>query len=788
MKTHFLRSFLRGIVKRPLIYSINFVGLILSMSVVIILAVCCLGEIKANRFNENINNIYMICSEGFDKKLGTYTPAILKEHIEEKIPEVEKIVRIRDPWTETTLQVGQNPSVTSSLIFADPDFADVFSYQNISGNLKEALKTPMSIVLTKNESLKLFGNTSPIGETVKVDNEHILTVKAIIDEPRGKSSLQFKAVVPMISIGTVSPNGDELTTWRMSNFTSFVLLNRASVPDNIGKKIARLYPENNFSPKISLQPFSSFYFSDIDISRRNFLKTGNKSTTTILGFVAVIILLMGIVNYLNLSFSMTIERLKSTGILKVIGAKRGHIIRNIIKESALFFFVSIVIAYITAWFLIPFLVNKTGVEIHPGIIFNPVFLLLSVLLTLVIAVVSVIVPAIRLSSIKPVDSLKKSLSGTGGNNHTRRVLVIAQFTVAIALISFTWAIQKQVKYGFTQLGYNKENIYTIQLTPQLKKDVLKEQLVKVAGIKDISYTTYLPGKATIGRCFGMTIMYKGQKKENISAHIIRCDSNFPGLLGLKIIKGRSFSPDLVTDKDKVIINKAFADEYGLDEPLGVKVPASRSDDMEIIGLVENFHFQSVHQPISPVIIRYNDYARYCYVKIASSDFNSLHRTVKGINEVTMALSSGFPVNSEFLDTSVAKMYKAEVQFRKIFFLFSGVAILICCLGILGLSVFASERRVKEIGIRKVNGARVSEILTMLNRDFVKWVVIAFVIATPIAWYAMHKWLENFAYKTGLSWWIFVLAGVLALGIALLTVSWQSWKAAVKNPVESLRYE
>ncbi len=788
MKTHFLRSFLRGIVKRPLIYSINFVGLILSMSVVIILAVCCLGEIKANRFNENINNIYMICSEGFDKKLGTYTPAILKEHIEEKIPEVEKIVRIRDPWTETTLQVGQNPSVTSSLIFADPDFADVFSYQNISGNLKEALKTPMSIVLTKNESLKLFGNTSPIGETVKVDNEHILTVKAIIDEPRGKSSLQFKAVVPMISIGTVSPNGDELTTWRMSNFTSFVLLNRASVPDNIGKKIARLYPENNFSPKISLQPFSSFYFSDIDISRRNFLKTGNKSTTTILGFVAVIILLMGIVNYLNLSFSMTIERLKSTGILKVIGAKRGHIIRNIIKESALFFFVSIVIAYITAWFLIPFLVNKTGVEIHPGIIFNPVFLLLSVLLTLVIAVVSVIVPAIRLSSIKPVDSLKKSLSGTGGNNHTRRVLVIAQFTVAIALISFTWAIQKQVKYGFTQLGYNKENIYTIQLTPQLKKDVLKEQLVKVAGIKDISYTTYLPGKATIERCFGMTIMYKGQKKENISAHIIRCDSNFPGLLGLKIIKGRSFSPDLVTDKDKVIINKAFADEYGLDEPLGVKVPASRSDDMEIIGLVENFHFQSVHQPISPVIIRYNDYARYCYVKIASSDFNSLHRTVKGINEVTMALSSGFPVNSEFLDTSVAKMYKAEVQFRKIFFLFSGVAILICCLGILGLSVFASERRVKEIGIRKVNGARVSEILTMLNRDFVKWVVIAFVIATPIAWYAMHKWLENFAYKTGLSWWIFVLAGVIALGIALLTVSWQSWKAAVKNPVESLRYE
>jgi putative ABC transport system permease protein len=245
---------------------------------------------------------------------------------------------------------------------------------------------------------------------------------------------------------------------------------------------------------------------------------------------------------------------------------------------------------------------------------------------------------------------------------------------------------------------------------------------------------------------------------------------------------------LSTDKDKILVNREFVKEYGLLEPLGVKLPNFGTGDGEIIGVVEDFHFQSIQKPIAPVIIRIDDYARHCYVKIASPDFNSLHNSVTQIKDAVNKLSSGYHVNFGFMDASVADMYKSEIQFRKIFFLFSTIAIFICCLGIFGLSIFASQQRIKEIGIRKINGAKVSEILTMLNKDFVKWVAIAFVIATPIAYYAMHKWLENFAYKTELSWWIFALAGLLALGIALLTVSWQSWKAATRNPVEALRYE
>ncbi|MCG6189784.1 ABC transporter permease [Maribellus maritimus] len=788
MKSHFLKFIQRGVAKKPFIYSINFVGLTLSMTVVFVLATYYLGETGANKFNKNIDNTYVICSEGFQGELHTYTPAILKEHIENEIPEVEKVVRIRSPFGETTFQVGENPPITSKLILADSTFTDVFSYQCIAGDFKTALRTPMSIVLTNKEALKLFGQLSPIGETVKMDNKHNLTVRAVINEAQEKSSLSFNAIIPMISLPQVSPNGDEFTSWGMSNFTSFVLINKTASPDQIGEKIAQLYPENNYKTTISLKAFSSFYFSDVDVGRQNYLKTGNKTSTTILAVVATIILLMGIINYLNLSFSLAVERLKNVGILKISGAEKKHILKNIIGESALFFLFSVVFAYMISLITIPVLSNKIGVAINSDIILNPEFMLISISAALIISTFSVIVPAIKLSSINPIDSVKRNITGKGKTNRTRTILVITQFSVAIILIAFTWAVQKQVKYGSKQLGFNKENIYTIQLTPQLKKDILKEKIVQIPGVKEVSYTNFLPGRESIEQWYGMTITYKGEKKENISSHIIRCDNNFPGLLGLNPIKGRLFSSDMLTDKNKIIVNKAFVDEYGFDEPLGVKIPAFNSEEMEIIGVVDNFHFQSVHKAISPVIIRVNDYAKFCYVKIASSDFNSLHGAVTQINKAATSISTGYPVDFEFLDESVAQMYSSEVQFRKIFFFFSVIAIFICCLGILGLSIFASQQKVKEIGIRKVNGAKVSEILAMLNKDFVKWVLIAFVIATPVAWYAIHKWLENFAYKTNLNWWIFALAGVLALGIALLTVSWQSWRAATRNPVEALRYE
>jgi putative ABC transport system permease protein len=244
---------------------------------------------------------------------------------------------------------------------------------------------------------------------------------------------------------------------------------------------------------------------------------------------------------------------------------------------------------------------------------------------------------------------------------------------------------------------------------------------------------------------------------------------------------------LETDKNKVVVNEAFVREHNLENPVGEKIQLM-TGECEIIGVVKDFHYKSVNEPIAPLIIQNKADASFCLVKLASIGFNNLHYNIQTIKAEANKLSPSFPVEISFFDQAVEKMYQSELQFRKTFTLFAGSAIIICCMGIFAMSLFASQKRTKEIGIRKVNGAKISEILTMLNRDFVKWVIMAFIIATPVAYYTMNKWLENFAYKTTLSWWIFALAGLLALGIALLTVSWQSWKAATRNPVEALRYE
>lgn len=783
-----IRYILRSVTKRPLINSINFLGLTISISVVLLLSAYCLRQLNANKFHEHVDNTYIICMKqgSLDNKIGTYTGALLKEQIELSIPEVKNVVRIGNPWDEITLRAGQNPPITSNIIFADPTFIDVFSYKCISGNFLYALKTPMSIVLTRRESLKLFGNMSPIGETVKINNIHFLTVQAIIDEPQGTSSLSFKAIIPMVSKTAISGNGDEFTNWHYGNFTNFIVLNNTNKVESIEKKILALYPEDMMQNQhILLEPFKSLYFSEVK-QHATYLRYGNKSTVMVLGLVAILILLMGIVNYVNLSFSMTIEKMKNTGIMKVIGAGKIQILKNNIFESILFFLISLIMAYGVSLITFPFLRNMIGVDFNPTIIFSPIFLLSAILISLTIAILSTLLPALRISSINPINSLKKSFFGSKNKSRYRGVLVVAQFAIAIILIAFTGILQKQVLFGSTQLGYNNENILTVELTSQLNKDVLRKKMMDTPGIKGVSFTAYLPGKMI--EHTGASIKYNGEEKM-CEFHVLRSDNYFPELLGLQLKQGRFFSVDKSTDIDKVIINEAFVKEYGLENPLGVRIPVMwSSNEMEVIGVVKDFHFQPVHYPITPAAIRYNNYSKYCFIKISALDFNGLHNIVGQIDKTCEELSPDFPVQFDFLDASVEQMYEAELKFRKIFSFFSGIAILICCLGIFGLSIFASQRKIKEIGIRRVNGAKVSEILTMLNKDFIKWVAIAFIVACPIAYYVMSKWLENFAYRTSISWWIFALAGVLAFGIALLTVSYHSYKAASRNPIESLRYE
>jgi putative ABC transport system permease protein len=360
-----------------------------------------------------------------------------------------------------------------------------------------------------------------------------------------------------------------------------------------------------------------------------------------------------------------------------------------------------------------------------------------------------------------------------------------QFVIAIVLILFTFIIQKQVDFGSDSLGVNLENIVGIQMTDQLakKKDVLKETLLSQASVDKVIFTQYYPGKKVSG--WASELQLDGNKKD-VKYHTFSADAGFFDIMGLKLLNGRIYKDEFETDTHKVIVNEQFLREYGINNPIGTIIPCGLN--YEIIGVVKDFHFQAVNEPITPLVIRNDKYASIALIKLKTGNFNTLHDAFINIKRLASELSPAFPVRVTFFDNAVEQIYKSEVKFRKAFSLFAFCAIIICCMGILAMSIFTSQRCTKEIGVRKVNGAKTYEIISMLNRGFSKWIAIAFVIACPIAWYAMHKWLENFAYKTELSWWVFTLAGLIAMGIALLTVSFQSWRAATRNPVESLRYE
>jgi putative ABC transport system permease protein len=347
-------------------------------------------------------------------------------------------------------------------------------------------------------------------------------------------------------------------------------------------------------------------------------------------------------------------------------------------------------------------------------------------------------------------------------------------------------VQKQVRFGSSNLGFNQKNIISIKITSQLdqKKEVFKKLLLEKPAIREISFSQFYPGKDTQFRTVQMSI--NGEKKD-LNFDLLSADAVFFRILGLKLIEGRFYSDTLSTDKFKVVVNETFLREHNLINPIGIKF-SMNNREYEIIGVVKDFHFKPVNKSITPLAIRNEPYTSYCLANLQTTSFKSLNTLIRDIKSSASELSPSFPVEVNFLDQAIQNMYQSELEFRHTFSLFAGCAIVICCLGILAMSLFASQRRIKEIGIRKVNGATISEILVILNSDFVKWVGIAFLFACPVAWYVMHKWLQGFAYKTELSLWIFGFAGIIALGIAVLTVSWQSWKAATSNPVEALRYE
>ena len=781
---YIFKTIIRNFRRKPATNLINLLGLSVSLTLVIILSVYCYSELTTDNHQINGKRVYLY---GLSED-RIYTPGILKDNIDLNIPGVEAVVRIGGSWEAPVFQIENKEPITSDLIFADDNFFKLFTYSVIEGNLESALKEPMMVVITKSLSDKLFGVETALGKPVKLNNSQVLTVSAVIEEPEANSCISFNAMTSMATRKIIQPEEGEFTQWNQCNFQTFVLLKKGTNPKETSKTILSLFPDKDRDRFKSqeLVPLKQIYFSEFLLYGSNYLVHGDKKKVMILVLVAILVLMIALINFVNISSSQWQERIKQTGVMKAIGASGSTIILDILTESFLFFFAALLVAFYLVYTINPIIQNYTGIHYGQQITNSPGFIIASLAITICLSIIFSIVPALRISYSKAIDNLKKTVKPIKTGFSLRSFLVIMQFTIAIVLIAFTILVQKQVRFGSSNLGFNQDNIVGIKLTEQLnqKKEVLKDLLQKEPSISQISFSQYYPGK-TISQ-WGSELDMNGEKKD-LSFDTFCADADFFKILGLKLVSGRFYSDDLSTDNRKAVVNETFLHEHNIINPIGGKI-ASGDRGYEIIGVVKDFHYKPVNQPIVSLVIRSDNRASYCLISIKTENFKSLYSTIEKLKKTVSELSPSFPVEVSFFDQAVQKMYQSELNFRRAFSLLAGCAIVLCSMGILAMSLFACQRRVKEIGIRKVNGAKISEILAMLNKEFIKWVVIAFVISTPIAWYFMYKWLKSFAYKTDLSWWIFALGGLIALGIAILTISWQSWRASSRNPVEALRYE
>ena len=781
------KSTYRNFTRKPAINLINLLGMAVSLALVIFLSVYSYSELTTDNYHKNGDQVYLYA----DLKSRIYTPGILKEQIDLNVPDVESTVRIAGSWEPPVFQVDDKEPITSDILFADVDFFKLFTYKASEGNLESALKEPMMVVITKKLSNMLFGSTHAVGKSIKMNNNQVLTVSAVIEEPNANSCLSCSAITSIATSKIIQPEAEQFTNWGYCSFQTFLLLKKGTNSDATVKSIYTQFPGDRQKEyaEAKLIPLRNIYFSGIS-SFGDYLRCGDKQKVMILLMVAALVLVIALVNFNNISSSQWMEKIRQTGVLKVIGASKSGILKNALSESCILVLMSLLLAILIVRSIFPFISNYTGIHFNQQLIYKPSLLMVYIAGTFILSTIFSLIPALRISSSKAVDNLKKTVDTRPSNSVFRGVLVTTQFVIAIVLIAFTILVQKQVNFGSSNFGFNQGNIIGIKLTPQLdsKRAVLKKLLQEKPNVAKISFTQYYPGKQLSH--WGMIQEINSEKKQ-FNFDTFNADASFFGMTGLQLTQGRFFSEELITDKNKIVVNETFLRENKLDNPIGTKFVMGKAMDAglsEIIGVVKDFHYKSVNESIGSLLIQNQTYASYCLVSLNSKDFLVLHNTIQEIKASTSSLSPSFPIEISFFDQAIEKMYQSELHFRRTFSLFAGCAIVICCLGILAMSLFACQRRIKEIGIRKVNGASISEVMIMLNKDFVIWVVIAFVIACPIAYYAMNKWLESFAYKTELSWWVFALAGLMTLAIALITVSWQSWRAATRNPVEALRYE
>lgn len=771
--TGLIRAAIRNFRKNLTTSIIKITGVVISITAVIMIWLYVINE---NKYDSNVpesDRIYRL--DAFWASMPPFIGHAIMQNMGKDI----KATRLNF-WGNVGIQINNNPFNIKEMVFADSTFFEVFKFDLLEGDTKDALIRPFSLVLSEAAAKRLFGDEDALGKIVRFQNQWDFTVTALMkDNPY----LHFKTdiIASIVSLEQIAYEGvlKEYDGW---SYPTYLLL-PGDVPEaESGQRVTDLMKKVGYENEFHLKPFSDIYYSN-EIENESNTLHGNLLYNRILISVSVFILLLAAINFINLTIANAVSRSKEVSIKKLQGASKTSLILQFLIETIIFILISTGLSVLLLWFLSPVLSSLTGFSVSASDFFVPGNLLIFTAGILGFILISGLYPGFYISSYS-INSDKERVSGRSKQAGIRNGLIIFQNLVSISLICSTLIANQQFRYmNKKDLGFSKSNIINLNINSQLAGhlDLFKEKLSQYPEISNISYSSRLPGNYWGSWC---CVNIEGQEKKYFNNYV---DADYLNTMGITIKEGRSFSSENPADiKATYLINETAIKLYDLKDPVGQVILPGNGIKGQIIGIIKDFHYRGLNYELSPLLLFYTpDYLRFVNIRLNN---NSVRSGLEKIKSTWDEVCPAFAFEYSFLDETYDLQYKSERRFESLLFSFAMLAIFIAAIGLLGLSVYSAQRRTKEIGIRKINGARVPEVMIMLNRDFLKWVAVAFIIACPVSWYAMHLWLQTFAYKTALGWWIFALAGIIALGIAVMTVSWQSWRAVTRNPVETLRYE
>jgi putative ABC transport system permease protein len=790
MLKNYLIIALRTLWKSKVYSFLNILGLAVGLAAGILMLLWVQDELSYDKFHKNAGNIYMAVAS-FDvsgkREIWQTTPAPIATFAKREVPEVAEAARIQTEWNARVFDYENKSFIEKGGAFTDPGLFTMFDFSLIHGDAKNPFPNNRSIVISQKIATKYFGKDNPIGKVIRLDKKDGYTVSGVIQDIPMNSSIQYDWFIPFIILDErynrqYQPNGLE-GDWGNYNYTTYFQLKEEASPKAVGTKLANIHIANqkeaaDYKFEYVLNPLSQIHLYNADGSE------GGIKTVRIFSIVAVVILLIACINYVNLATARATKRAKEVSVRKIVGAQLSQVFGQFMAESMVVFTLALLLALLIMSLLIPVYNEIAGKSLVLNLT-NPAVLLVILITMLGTIAIAGVYPALLLSSFKPVEALKGKFSVGGSTTLFRKALVIVQFTMSVILIISTLLIGQQLQYMRDKdLGYDKENVFLFNLRGNMyeKLDAIKAELSKEAGVLNVSVSS---GHVISLGSSTSDIEWEGKApNERLIASQLSTDKEFMDLYKLQLKEGEWFT-GTKADTNKFILNEKAVKAIGFKNPVGQPF-TFHSVRGTIVGVVKNFHFASLHQQIDPIVLFHNP--NWFGVINVKTTGKSAPQAIAAAEKLWKRYNPDHPFEYNFMSEAFDRLYKSEQRTGKLFNIFAGIAIVISCLGLFGLATFTAEQRTKEIGVRKVLGASVTNITALLSRDFVKLVVVGNLVAWPIAWYLMHKWLENFAYQINISLWVFLVAGILALLIALLTVSYQSIKAAMSNPIKSLRSE